>query len=122
MNLGKLVKGAIGVAATVGATALNPALGAVVGSALGGGASVKAIGKRVEKRTGHRPHKVGAPVAAAGAPAALIASGVVDAAPLCEFVMKICESPALLASSLGALTVFGHQLTGGVGRVARSKS
>lgn len=117
MKLGKLVKGGLGVLATAGAAAINPALGAVVGSALGGGAAAKAVGKRVEKRTGKRLHKVGAPLAAAGLPAALVGSGAIDFTTLCDAITQLCASPVVLASALGALMTWLHQLVSGAGKI-----
>jgi len=121
VNLGSIVKGGLGVLATAGATAVNPALGAVVGSALGGGAATKALGKRVEQRTGRRLHKVGSPVAAAAVPAALVGGGVIDPTALCETVSNLCESPALLTAGLGALATWGHSVVGGAGKVASKR-
>lgn len=121
MNLGKILKGAAGVAVTAGATAVNPALGAILGSALGGGAATKAVGKRVEKRTGKRPHKIAAPIAAGAVPALVAGSGAVDVGSLCETITRLCESPMLLAFAIGTVATYLHQLVSGAAKAGVAK-
>ena len=120
---GKIGKAVLGVAATAGATAINPALGAIVGSSLGGGAVTKAASKHfVEKKTGARPHKVAAPLAAVAAPAAVVSLGGIDTQALCDLATQICASPMLIAVVLGALGTFLHQLVNGAGKLSKPAS
>ncbi len=105
------------VAATAGATLVNPALGIVVGGAFAGGEGGKRLGKKLAA-TGARGHKITGPVGALALPAILgpIAGAAgVDMAGLCATVQSavatVCENPALAGGAVSALMVLLHGAT-----------
>lgn len=99
------------VAATGIATAINPALGAGIGSAMAGAATVKKAGKKLEERGGPPIHLLGAPVAALGIPSILAELGI-DLAPICRFVIQVCESD-MAPAAVGGMALVIHQLVRG---------
>jgi len=116
-NIKQAAKAAALAIAPLAATAINPLFGLLVGSSIASGGVAKAIGQQEEKKTGIRPHKVSAPLAAAAAPALLVGTGVVDIGPICDLVIRACEHEALIGGALGMAVVFWHQLVGGFGKI-----
>ena len=122
LPVGRLIGRVVMVAAPVAATAIGgPAAGALVVAALGAGAGVKKIGQKAEEVTGRPVHKVVAPVAVVGLPAALGALVLPFLDPtwvawLCEFTRHMCEDSGIIpiaavgGASAGALALVAHQL------------
>lgn len=117
MKWRKLLGAVVGVAATAGASAINPALGPVVGGALLGGAGTKEVGKQVQKRTGAAVHKGAGPVMASLG--ALGGAQFVDPQTLCEAVSQVCANPVFVSGGIGLFMVGLHQFYSGVQRSGR---
>lgn len=109
MNLGKILKSVVVVAAPILGTAIGgPIGGTLVVAALGGGGGVKKAGKVVEKATGVAVHKVGSPLAAMAVPMGLAHLLPQDkiAVVLAKFCSMFCQcgdgSDAMVSAAVAA--------------------
>ena len=105
--LGQILLGAAPVVAGVVA---GPGAAAIVAAGMGAAGLTKKAGKKIEAKTGIRPHKVVAPAVAVGLPMALasfLPSEVME--PIRDIACKICDNPMAI---VGILTVFWHMMAG----------
>lgn len=120
MKLGKILEGALKVAAPVAAGAVaGPEVGALVAAGLGAGAGGKAAGKAVEAKTGIRAQKILGPLAAVAVPALLtelLDPSAMDA--VCKAMEAACAHPGLLVALPGILAILTHDGAQNVAKTA----
>ena len=121
MKIGELLKqtaikgGPAAIALALG----QPEIAATLAAASIAGDGVKFAGKRIEDRTGWRPHKVAAPAAAV-----LAGLGAVQAinpdisSQVCEQVTRLCADPKAVATLPGLAMVLWQVIASGVFKVA----
>ena len=125
MNFGKIIQGAVVIAAPVVAGVVaGPEAAGLVALGLGAGGGTKKLGKLVEEYTGWPVHQVAAPVAAVAAPALagqLISPEASEA--IGRVVASACDNHSLMAAIPGLIAIFfygaGKNIRKSAGKTAR---